>query len=192
MSGTQAQAGAEGDFEALLDGVLEAALKNARYLTRDPDDAADLVQEAALQAFRAFATFQPGTNFKAWFLKVQHNCFLVRLRSQRRRPQTVGVPEEETVEALYLYGKTRRPGPLHPKLGGDPAQAFLDRLDAEKVEEALLGLPEEYRTVAALYFLEEFTYEQIAAVVDRPLNTVRSRIHRSRKLLQKRLWELAP
>lgn len=177
-------------FEELLEAVLPTALKNARYLTRDADDAEDLVQEAALQAFRAFSTFEPGTNFRAWFLKVQHNCFLVRLRSQRRRPQTVGVPEEEAVEALYLYERTRQPG-LHPKMGADPAERFLSRLETEQVEDALRGLPDEYRTVAALYFLDDMTYEQIAEVVECPLNTVRSRIHRSRKLLQKTLWELA-
>lgn len=178
------------DFETLLEPLLASALKTALYLTRDRDDAEDLVQEAAVQAFRAFSSFERGTNFKAWFLKIQHNCFLGRLRHDKRRPQTVHVENEEAVETLYLYKQTRQAG-LHGKPGGDPAAQFLQRLDNEQIGAALQGLPDEFRVVATLFFVEELSYEQIALVVDRPLNTVRSRLHRARKLLQKALWELA-
>ena len=91
------------EFENLLEEILPSALKTALYLCRDADDAQDLVQDTAIQAFRQFDKWESGTNFKAWFLKVQHNCFLGRLRHDARRPQTVQVEDEETVESLFLW-----------------------------------------------------------------------------------------
>jgi RNA polymerase sigma-70 factor (ECF subfamily) len=91
--------------------------------------------------------------------------------------------------ALYLYGKTAEIG-LHSQ-EPDPAAAMMDRLDSEHVAEALDALPTEYRVVATLYFIEDFSYQQIAEVVGCPVGTVRSRLHRGRRMLQKALWELA-
>ena len=181
--------GSIGDFSVLLDPILASALKTATFLTRNPEDAEDLVQEAVIQAFRSFSQFEQGTNFKAWFLKIQHNCYLGRLRRDARRPQTVAIEDEDTIETLYLYEQTRGVG-MH-KGGGDPAGKLLDRLDSEQIILALRALPPEFGVVATLYFVEELTYEQIAVVVDRPLNTVRSRLHRARRLLQKSLWDVA-
>lgn len=178
-----------GEFSALLDALLPTAFKTATFLTRNAEDAEDLTQEAAIQAFRAFSSFEQGTNFKAWFLKIQHNCFLNRLRHESRRPQTVQVEQDEALDSLYLFEQTRGIG-LH-KGGGDPAGALLDRLDGEEIAGALRALPPEFRAVATLYFVGELSYEQIAVIVDCPLNTVRSRLHRGRRLLQKELWELA-
>lgn len=177
------------DFESHLTSILAPALKVALYLCRSREDAEDLVQEAALQAFRAFDSFEVGTNFKAWFLRVQHNCFLARHRAQSRRPQTVAIEDDEALDTLYLFDQTRSAG-MH-KNEGDPAGAFLSRLDGAQIADALRALPPEYRVVATLYFVEELSYEQIAQVVECPLNTVRSRLHRSRRLLQHALWELA-
>lgn len=173
-------------FSALLDPILASALKNATFLTRNAEDAEDLVQEACICAFRAFASFERGTNFKAWFLTIQHNCFLGRLRHASRRPQTVAIEDGDTVDSLSLFEQTRGIG-LH-KGGGDPAGQFLDKLDAGEIANAL---PDEFRVVATLYFVNELTYEQIAQVVECPLNTVRSRLHRARRLLQKSLWDVA-
>lgn len=177
------------DFESHLAPILGPALKVALYLCRNREDAEDLVQETALQAFRAFDSFEIGTNFKAWFLRVQHNCFLARHRAQGRRPQTVAIEDDEALDTLYLFDQTRQSG-MH-KNEGDPAGAFLSRLDGAQIAGALRALPDEYRVVATLYFVEELSYEQIAQVVECPLNTVRSRLHRSRRLLQQALWELA-
>lgn len=181
--------GDSGAFSALLEPVLATALKTATFLTRSAEDAEDLTQEAAIQAFGAFDQFEQNTNFKAWFLKIQHNCFLNRLRHDARRPQTVQVEDDQTLDSLYLWEQTCGIG-LH-KGGGDPAGALLDRLDAEQIALALGALPDEFRGVATLYFVGELDYKQIAQVMDCPLNTVRSRLHRGRKLLQKELWDLA-
>jgi len=180
--------GEAGEFSALLEGVLPAALKTATFLTRNPDDAEDLVQDAAIQAFRAFGNFERGTNFKAWFLKVQYRCFLGRLRQSARQPQTVVLENDEGDEMPFLPPSMRDDGRF---ASGDPAKELWNRLDAAQIADALRALPDEFRDVATLYFVNQMSYEQIAHVVDRPLNTVRSRLHRGRKLLQGSLWELA-
>ena len=173
-------------FEELLSPVLGIALGMATRLTGGRDDAEDLVQETAIQAFSAFDSFQMGTNFKAWFLKILFNRFLNRKRSANRAPQTVEL--DETTE-LYLYDQTRRAG-LQGK-GNDPAALLMNKFDSAAIGEALMALPDEFRAVAVLYFMEEQSYEAIAQMLEVPIGTVRSRLHRARKLLQKSLWELA-
>lgn len=172
-------------FEAQLKPVLSMAYATAFHLTHHRDDAADLVQDAALQAYRALPTFQPGTNFKAWFLRILTNLFLTQYRRKRRGPE---IEDIEDASDLYLYLQIQKMG-LHTG-NSDPAFVVLSALDSEQVSEAIAALPEEYRVVATLYFVEEFSYQEIAGIVDCPVGTVRSRLHRSRKILQKALWHL--
>jgi len=173
-------------FEAELVPVLDRAYGLAYSLTHDRADAEDLVQEAALLALKAFAQFKPGTNFKAWFSRILVNAFYGQLRKQRRRGETVDL---ESLPPLYLYGKTAELG-LQDHTD-DPAGALLARLDAEAIVSALEALPEEYRVACSLYFVQDFSYEEIAQTLGVPLGTVRSRIHRGRRLLQQRLWAIA-
>lgn len=173
-------------FEAELLPVLDRAYGLAYSLTHDRADAEDLVQEAALLACKAFAQFKPGTNFKAWFYKILVNVFYGQLRKQRRQGESIDL---DSLPSLYLYGKTAELG-LQGQTD-DPAGALLARLDAESIVTALEGLPEEYRVACSLYFVQDFSYEEIARTLDVPLGTVRSRIHRGRKLLQQRLWAIA-
>lgn len=173
-------------FETELLPVLDRAYGLAYSLTHNRADAEDLVSDAALLALKAFAQFKPGTNFKAWFYKILVNAFYGQLRKQRRQGETVDL---ENLPSLYLYGKTTELG-LQDQTD-DPAAALLSRLDAESIVMALEALPEEYRVACALYFVQDFSYEEIAQTLDVPLGTVRSRIHRGRKLLQQRLWAIA-
>lgn len=174
------------DFEAMLAPLLDRAYGLAYSLTRNRADAEDLVQEAALLAFKAYAQFQPGTNFKAWFYKILVNSFYGQRRKARRQGETVDI---DSVPSLFLYGKTADIG-LHDH-NNDPAGTLLARLDGEQIVAALDALPEEYRVACGLYFIQEFSYEEIARTLDIPLGTVRSRIHRGRKLLQQKLWGIA-
>ena len=177
---------APSEFEAQLVPLLDRAYGLAYSLTHERADAEDLVQEAALLAFRSFAQFQPGTNFKAWFYKILVNCFYGQLRKQRRQGQTVDL---ESLPSLYLYGKTAELG-LHGQTD-DPAGVLLSRLNTDQIVAALDALPDEYRAACSLYFLQDFSYEEIAQALSVPLGTVRSRIHRGRRLLQQRLWAIA-
>jgi len=176
----------QAEFEALLSPILRMAYGTAVRLTRSRTEADDLVQDAALLAYKAFGSFERGTNFKAWFFRILTNAFYSRHRKDRHEKANLST---EDVPALYLYHKTSDAG-----LGateGDPAATILDRLDAERVGEALDSLPEEYRAVATLYFIDDLSYQQIAEVLHCPVGTVRSRLHRGRRMLQKALWDLA-
>jgi RNA polymerase sigma-70 factor (ECF subfamily) len=177
------------DFEAYLAALLDAAFGTALHLTRHRDDAEDLVQAAALQAFRAFASFQAGTNFKAWFFRILTNLFINDYRKKRREPETTMLPELEDAPALYLFKQTRHMG-LHA-WNSDPAALVLDKLESTQVAMAIAALPEEYRIVSALYVMEEFSYQEIAEIVGCPVGTVRSRLQRGRRMLQKALWRIA-
>lgn len=173
-------------FEQLLGPVLAPAYATARHLTRDPSDAEDLVQEAALNACRGFHTFQRGTNFKAWFLRVLTTTFYMRYRKERR---TAGTLSLDAAPDLFLYKKTSAAG-MHEG-DANPAGTFLGRLEAEQIRAAIGSLPVDFRVVAGLYFVDDLSYEDIAGVLGCPVGTVRSRLHRSRKMLQVALWRLA-
>jgi len=173
-------------FEALLAPLLQPAYGLAYSLTRNRDDAEDLVQEAALQAYRAFHTFRPGTNFRAWFYRVLTNLHYYRHRKSRREVETTAWEEAPD---LYLYTRTKE-AELHAR-AEDPAALVLGRLTTEQVTAAIAGLPEEFRVVCALNLLEEMPYQEIAEVLACPVGTVRSRLHRGRKLLQQALWQVA-
>lgn len=173
-------------FESLLMPILGAAYGTARNMTRHNDDAEDLVQEAALRAFRAFHTFEEGTNFKAWFFRILTNLFYEKHRKREREPDTVSIEEAPD---LFLYTQTVAAG-LHER-HTDPASLVLSNMTTEQIVAAIAALPEEYRVVASLYFMEEFSYEEIAAMIGCPIGTVRSRLHRGRKMLQKSLWHIA-
>jgi RNA polymerase sigma-70 factor, ECF subfamily len=175
-----------GGFESLLVAVLSPSFGYALRLTRNRADAEDLVQDAALAAFRAAHTFEPGTNFKAWFFQILTRCFYARHRRAQRRPTTVDL--EDTPD-LYLYSNSAAAG--LPWEGDDPASRLIDQLGSERVSAALEQLPEEYGVVCTLYFTEDFAYHEIAAVLGIPVGTVRSRLHRGRKMLQKLLWQAA-
>jgi RNA polymerase sigma-70 factor (ECF subfamily) len=174
------------EFQALLVGVLPTAYGYALRLTRNRSDAEDLVQDAALRAFKARESFQVGTNFKAWIFRILTRCFWANHRRRQRRPNTV---DFDDTPDLYLYARSAEHGLQWQR--EDPAHALIDRLGTERVAEAIGQLPEEYGVVCTLYFMEDFAYHEIAEVLEVPVGTVRSRLHRGRKMLQKALWCLA-
>lgn len=173
-------------FESLLAPLVGSAFGVALRLTGNRDDAEDLVQEASLLAFRAFGSFAPGTNFKAWFFKILTNRFYQWCRKHRREPEIASV---EDAPEIYLYTQTRKAG-LHEG-GGDPAELVLGKLDEEQVGAAIASLPDDFRVAATLYFMEQLSYQEIADILECPVGTIRSRLHRGRRILQKALWEIA-
>ncbi len=172
-------------FAELLAPIMDRAFGLAVRLSGNRDDAADLVQDAALRAFSALDSFD-GANFKAWFFQIMMNCHLNRARTASRRPQTTDLDEAPD---QFLYQQAQKLGKR--ALGVDPAAALLDKFDSQTIAQALLDLPDDFRAAATLYLLEEMSYDDIARILSCPVGTVRSRLHRARKLLQKSLWELA-
>lgn len=174
------------EFDALLMPILEIAYGSAYHMTRNREEAEDLIQEAAVQAFRAYHTFQQGTNFKAWFYKILLNCFRNNYRRQKRSPEIT--PLDDAPD-LYLYIQTAQAGLHRPE--ANPAALVISKMSEQQIKQAMAALPEEYRIVAILYFMEELPYQEIADILECPVGTVRSRLHRGRKLLQKALWQIA-
>ena len=161
-----------------MGSLYSAALR----MTRNPSDAEDLVQETYLKAYRAFGTFQEGTNLKAWLYKILTNTFINSYRARKRRPEQTELDE---VEDLYLY---RRLGGLEAAAAGRSAEEeVLDSFTDVEVKEALESLPETFRMAVLLADVEGFSYKEIAEILDVPIGTVMSRLHRGRKALQKAL-----
>ncbi len=177
-------AGAERtELEKLLRPVLDMAFRYAARLSGDREAAMDLVQDASVSAYRAFSQFESGTNFKAWFLRILTNRYFQTRRLESQFPL---VALDDAPE-LYLYRQARRLGlPVD-----DPAAFVMAKLDGDAACEALNRLPDEYRVVATLHFLSDATYEECALTLDIPIGTVRSRLHRARRLLQFALWGIA-
>ncbi len=181
------------EFATLLEPALGRAYGAALHLTRNAADAEDLVQEAALLAWRGSGTFQPGTNFRAWFIRIVTNTFLSGRR--KRRPEQDAVSLDDDPPNAYLQRRAHGPaaggGAAAGLVGGDLVRAVVGKLEIAQVSAAIAELPEEFRTAASLYFLDDFSYQQIADTLGVPVGTVRSRLHRGRALLQRKLWQIA-
>lgn len=173
----------EDDFGSLIEPLLPKAYQTALYLTRDPVEAEEVVQDAALRALRGFSSFTPGTNFQAWFLKILTNAFYQRGREAARSRETVSLDGSDGIPMALMDSGAA----LHAK-ADDPAQAFIQRLTDAQVRRAIAELPFKLRVVATMYFLHDLRYVDIARIVDCPLGTVRSRLHRARRDLKRALW----
>jgi len=178
FSGTgSAGAGNAGEDRAFSDEALsyiDALYGTALRLTRRPQDAEDLVQDTYLKAFRASKQFQRGTNLKAWLFTILHNTFRNMRRHDGRNP--VDVDSETVEQAADLAADERTPEQLLTR-------ATLD----SDLQAALDGLPDAFRQAVWLRDVEEFSYADIAAIVDVPIGTVMSRISRGRRMLYERL-----
>src|SRR5436190_19816012 len=163
-----------------MDSLYGAALR----MTRNPSDAADLMQETYLKAYRGFGGFEEGTNLKAWLYRILTNTFINQYRAKKRRPDESDLDE---VEDLYLY---RRLGGLEAARAGRSAEdELMDFFTDSEVKEAVESLPEQFRMAVLLADVEGFSYKEIADILDIPIGTVMSRLHRGRRALQKRLYE---
>jgi RNA polymerase sigma-70 factor, ECF subfamily len=163
------------DVEALphLDHLYGAAF----YLCTDRDRAADLVQETVLRAFRFFHQFEPGTNCRAWLLTILHNTFRNQYRASRRERGQVDIDE---------------PGPAHEtteasEVETNPETIVLSEMIDQEIVDALRELPEEFRSAVVLVDLQELSYEEAARALGCPVGTVRSRLSRGRRMLERKL-----
>ena len=165
-----------------MDSLYAGALR----MTRNPADAEDLVQETYLKAYRGFGSFEEGTNLKAWLYRILTNTFINRYRQQKRRPDETDLDD---VEEFYLY---RRLGGIdEARISKSAEDQLLELFTDDEVKAALESLPETFRMAVLLADVEGFAYKEIADILDIPIGTVMSRLHRGRKALQKRLYEFA-
>jgi RNA polymerase sigma-70 factor (ECF subfamily) len=176
------------EFETLLMDSLEPAYRLALRLSGNSEDAQDLVQEAALRASRFRHTFQKGTSFKSWFYQIIVNQFYTSTR-RRRNTTTTSLDSLADATDIFLFARSAEAGLIPPD--SDPAANVVSRMAEDDVARALATLPEEFRTVATLYFIDDLSYQEIADILGVPIGTVRSRLHRGRHMLQKQLWRVA-
>ncbi len=170
------------DFEKEILPHTDALFNYALRITGDSDDADDLVQETLLKAFRFFDKFEKGTNSKAWLFRILKNSYINEYRRQVKEPNKV---DYEDVQNFYENIKATDVKTQHYE-----EDAFNNLLD-DNISNAITKLPEDFRTVIILSDIEGYTYEEIADFVDCPVGTVRSRLHRARKMLYAQLYEYA-
>jgi RNA polymerase sigma-70 factor (ECF subfamily) len=165
------------DDEALphLDVLYRVALR----LTGDPAQAEDLVQDTMLKAYRSWRQYRPGTNAKGWLLTILRNTFINAYRRRKLEPVAMDL---EAIEPHALYRAVE---------SADPEGSFFGRLVDEKVLEAVDALPSDFREVLVLSDIEGMPYAEIAAALELPVGTVKSRLFRARRLLQAQLYSYA-
>lgn len=165
------------EFEELSLQYMNPLYNAALRMTRDGSEAQDLVQDTYLRAYRFYSKFEKGTNFRAWIFKILKNIYINKYRKQQKAPQMVEISNVELVGDLAA--------------DVTPENEFFNNLLDDDIKEAMDLLPEEFRDAIILSDLEGFSYKEISEILDRPIGTVMSRLHRGRKLLKNSLREYA-
>lgn len=170
------------DFEEEIIPHLDAMYNFALRLTSDPNDAEDLVQDTIVKAFRFFSSYEKGTNAKAWLFRILKNSYINNYRKKSKQPNQVDYDE---VSSFYETIRADRTDT------SDLEDRMFRELIDDDISNALEELPEDFRTVVLLCDVEGFTYEEIANMLDVPIGTIRSRLHRGRNLLKAELMDYA-
>ena len=171
-------------FEAAALPFMDALYKQALHLTRNPEDAGDMVQETYLRAYRTFSSFKEGTNCKAWLFTILYSVFVNKYRKEQSEPDTISIDELEEKFHRTLADRDWET---------DFAALTRSELDwkGPEVNQALAELPEDFRSAVLLVDVEGFTYEEAAAALDCPVGTLRSRLFRARRMLFLQLHDYA-
>jgi len=164
----------------LMDQLYGAAMR----MTRNPADAADLVQETFVKAFAAFAQFEQGTNIKAWLYRILTNTYINIYRKNQRNPYQGTIDELEDWQMGGAESATAT-------VGRSAEAEAIDRMPASAVKDALQSIPEDFRMAVYLADVEGFAYQEIADIMKTPVGTVMSRLHRGRRLLRDLLADYA-
>ena len=158
----------------------------ALRMTRSRSDAEDLVQETYIKGWRSFHTFQEGTNLRAWLFRIMTNTYINKYNAQKRKGAEV---ELDDVEELFLY---KRLGSIdQSQLSSSAEDQMLELFTDDEVKSALEELPEDFRIPVLLSDVDGFSYKEISEMLEIPIGTVMSRLHRGRKAMQKLLYEYA-
>jgi RNA polymerase sigma-70 factor (ECF subfamily) len=175
----------EAFFEREVMQHLDALYRTALRMTRNPQDAEDLVQEAMLRAYRFLDRFEPGTNLRAWLFKILTNTYINRYRKASSEPRIESLDDSEEL-SLYRYLDSEA-----ASRGGSVEAQVLDRFAEEDIKSAIEALPPQYRITVLLADVEGFSYNDIAEITNVKKGTVMSRLFRGRRLLQKALVDQA-
>jgi RNA polymerase sigma-70 factor (ECF subfamily) len=163
---------------------MDQLYSHALRMTRNAADAEDLVQETYLKAYRGFGGFQEGTNLRAWLFRILTNNYINTYRKKQRRPEESDLAD---LEDMFMY--RRLGGAQAAELARSAEDELFEHLTDSEVKDAIEALPEQYRDAVLLADVEGFAYKEIAEILDVPIGTVMSRLHRGRKRLQQQLYE---
>jgi RNA polymerase sigma-70 factor, ECF subfamily len=177
------------EFEDIAMEHIDSLYSMAIRLVFNKEEAEDLVQETYLKAYRFFNTFQKGTNIKAWLFKILRNTFINKYRKAVNLPSEIFYEDVESVNSNLSYKQESDSGELTDTL--ESKYNELGNLMEDDVKRAIDSLPIEYKEAILLSDVEELSYSDIAEITNVPIGTVKSRLNRGRKLLQKSLWEYA-
>jgi len=168
-------------FEEEALALADQVYRVARGLSRSKEEAEDLMQETYARAFRSWQSFTPGTNLRAWLLRILTNLNIDRGRRAQRTPDQQPLEESD----YFLYNQ------LEAASGETEEQRVLERLSQDHVAEALSAVPHDFRDVVVLVDIGDFSYAEAAQILDVPIGTVMSRLHRGRRILKKELADLS-
>jgi RNA polymerase sigma-70 factor (ECF subfamily) len=166
-------------FEEEALGLSDQVYRVARHLANSREEADDLVQETYARAFRSWRSFTPGTNLRAWLLRILTNLNIDRGRRTQRAPQTQALEAND----YYLYDK------LAESPGVTDEERVVERLSQDDIVSALAEVPHDFRDVIVLVDIGDFSYQDAAQILDIPIGTVMSRLHRGRRILKRELAE---
>lgn len=170
------------DFDEEIIPHMDALHNFALRLTTDVNDAEDLVQDTIVKAYRFFNSYERGTNAKAWMFRILKNSFINNYRKSSKKPSEVDYDE---IASYYESVRAER-----TETSDLESLMFREMMD-DDLSNALMRLPEDFRTVVLLCDVEGYTYEEIANMLDVPIGTIRSRLHRGRNLLKSELQDYA-
>lgn len=169
-------------FEEQMLPHIDALYRTAVSMTKNSGDAEDLVQDTYVRAYQFFNQFQGGTNARAWLFRIMTNLYINSYRKRTREPERVSYDE---LEDFYLYNRL---SDAQSTSGLSPEEMIIQQVQSEAIREAIEKLPEEYRETVILADINEFSYQEISEMLQIPIGTVRSRLSRGRRLVQKAVW----
>jgi RNA polymerase sigma-70 factor (ECF subfamily) len=168
-------------FEEEVLGLADQVYRVARRLVSSREEAEDLVQETYARAFRSWRSYTPGTNLRAWLMRILTNLNIDRGRREQRSPDMQPMEEGD----YYLYNRLEQSG------AADDEERVVERLSQDSIVEALASVPHDFRDVIVLVDIGDFSYQEAAQILDVPIGTVMSRLHRGRRILKGELAESA-
>ena len=168
-------------FEEEVLELSDQVFRIARRMVSSREEAEDLVQETYVRAFRSWQSYEHGTNLRAWLFRILTNLNIDRGRRQQRTPEMQPIEEGD----YFLYNKLEADG------GEDAESRIIERLSQDSVVQALSAVPHDFRDVVVLVDIGDFTYQDAAQILDVPIGTVMSRLHRGRRVLKRELAESA-
>jgi RNA polymerase sigma-70 factor (ECF subfamily) len=168
-------------FEEEVLELADQVYRVARRLVSTREEAEDLVQETYVRAFRSWRSYTPGTNLRAWIFRILTNLNIDRGRREQRAPATQPIEEGD----YFLYNR------LEADSAAEDEERIVERLSQEGIVDALAAVPHDFRDVIVLVDIGDFTYQDAAQILDIPIGTVMSRLHRGRRILKQQLAEAA-